>query len=223
MPSPRVGITQRVDHLPDRNERRDGLDQRLSALLDSAGLLPVPIPNLLRDPAAFVDAMGLDLIILSGGNDLAHLPAASAPASERDSTEARLLDLTTERGIPVLGICRGLQMMVDHAGGTLTRVEGHAGTTHEIDVLDDSLWPLRHRRVVNSFHNWAVTPDMLGGSLAALALAPDGTVEAAHRPGLPQVCVMWHPEREPPDPGDLDLIGALLEYEAHASNHSRGG
>jgi putative glutamine amidotransferase len=222
MARPRVGLTQRVEHLSDRDERRDALDQQWAALIEHAGLMPVPIPNLLRDPAEFVDTMDLALIVLTGGNDLAHLRGASNPAPERDATEARLLDHATTRRLPVLGACRGMQMMVAHSAGTLIRVDGHVRRPHVIDVLDDRGWPLRDRRVVNSFHNWGAGREALG-ALVALAVAPDGTVEAACHPALPQVCVMWHPERSPQDPADVDLIRALLEHETRASDHSRRG
>lgn len=222
MNRPRVGLTQRVEYLPDRDERRDALDQQWAALIEHAALTPVPIPNLLRDPAEFVDTMDLALIVLTGGNDLAHLPGASNPAPERDATEGRLLDHATTRRLPVLGACRGMQMMVAHAAGTLTRVDGHVRMPHTIEVIDDRGWPLRDQRVVNSFHDWGAGREALG-ALVALAVAPDGTVEAACHPALPQVCVMWHPERSPQDPADVDLIRALLEHETHASNHSRRG
>lgn len=219
---PRVGLTQRVEDLPDRAERRDALDQEWVVLLERAGLTPVPVANVLLDPAEFVDAMDLALIILTGGNDLAHLPGASNPAPERDATEARLLDHATAVGLPVLGVCRGMQMMVAHTGGVLTRVDGHVRSPHTLELLDDTYWPIRDGRVVNSFHDWGVERGALG-SFVALAVAPDDTVEAACHPELPQVCIMWHPERSPQDAADLDLINALLERETHASNRSRRG
>jgi gamma-glutamyl-gamma-aminobutyrate hydrolase PuuD len=221
MAGPRVGVTQRVEDLPERGERRDCLDQQWAVLLEGMGMVPVPIPNRLADVAAFVDATALALVVLSGGNDLAHLPGAIAPASERDATEAQLLDVASHRGLPVLGVCRGLQLMVTRAGGKLSRVDGHVRAPHAV-VVDSATWPLREGRVVNSFHDWGVAPDATG-TLVPLAHAPDGTVEAACHPVLPHVGVMWHPERAPQDPADLDLIRALLEHDPHASSRPRGG
>lgn len=206
----RIGLTQRVEDLPDRNERRDALDQQWAVLLDDAGLVPVAIPNLLGDPAAFVDDNELDLLILTGGNDLSDLPGAVNTAPERDQTEATLLDLAIARRIPVLGVCRGLQMMVTHAGGRLQRVSGHAGTTHGLEpVGGEADWPLR-AAPVNSFHDWGLDPDALGG-YQPLAAAPDGTIEAVCHPHLPHVGIMWHPERGQRHPDDLEIIRALLE------------
>jgi gamma-glutamyl-gamma-aminobutyrate hydrolase PuuD len=206
----RVGLTQRVEDLPDRAERRDALDQAWTGLLAGAGHLAVPIPNRLDDPGEFVDDLDLALIVLTGGNDLAHLPGAVMPAPERDATELALLDHAVTRGIPVLGVCRGLQLLVTHAGGTLRAVPGHVARPHPIEPCGRSGWPLRVG-TVNSFHDWGVARDAVGRGLDVLAVAPDGTVEAVADPDRAVVGVMWHPERAPADDADLALISALLD------------
>jgi N5-(cytidine 5'-diphosphoramidyl)-L-glutamine hydrolase len=207
---PVVAVTQRVEDLPDRGERRDALDQAWAPLLSRAGCIPVAVPNRLDDPATFLDRFDVALIVLTGGNDLGHLPGATNPAPERDALEGRLLDLAGARTTPVLGVCRGMQMMVDHYGGTLSRIDGHVARPHPIEVTAPGRWPLRDARVVNSFHDWGVAPERLGPDLLELAVAPDGTVEAACHRELPQVGVMWHPERATEDAVDLDLIRALV-------------
>lgn len=201
---PRIGVTQRADDVAGRDERRDALDQQWTVLLDREGFWPVPIPNRLSDPAAFLADLEIDAIVLSGGNDMGTAP-------ERDATEASLLDAATHRDLPVLGVCRGLQLMVTHAGGTLHRVDGHVARTHSIAVVEPNDWPVRDGRVVNSFHNWGVAPDALGSELVALALASDGTVEALARRGHRQVAVMWHPERDAAPDDDVRLLRALIE------------
>jgi gamma-glutamyl-gamma-aminobutyrate hydrolase PuuD len=205
----RIGLTQRADTVPGRDERRDALDQRWAARLGAAGYLPIPVPNRLDDPESFVDELDLALLILTGGNDIDALEGARNTAPERDETERRLLAAAATRGLPVLGVCRGLQSMVHHSGGTLRPVAGHVAEPHPIALVAESRWPVRDGRVVNSFHDWGVTPDDLGPDFVPLALAPDGTVEAAYHRVLPQVCVMWHPERDPEDADDLALIRAL--------------
>ena len=210
MAVPRIALTQRVEDLPDRGERRDALDQEWSRLVEAVGASPVLVPNTLTDPAGFLVASGVSLLVLTGGNDLTHLPGASNTAPERDATERALLDAAGDSGIPVLGVCRGLQLMVDRAGGSLVPIEGHVATTHRTLVRDGHDWPLVRDREVNSFHDWGIPGDGLVG-LEVLATAPDGTVEAACHPELPQVGIMWHPEREPHHPADNELIGTLME------------
>lgn len=210
MTRPRIALTQRVEDLPDRDERRDALDQRWAGLCEALGAAPVPVPNSLADPGAVLADLDVSLLVLTGGNDLSHLPKAAGSAPERDRTELALLDAAESAGLPVLGVCRGLQLMVHRAGGRLVPVEGHVAATHTISVADRCDWPLADGREVNSYHDWGVAAEGVGG-LEVLATAPDGTVEAVEHPRLVQVGVMWHPERDPEHPADLALIRALLE------------
>ncbi len=209
MTGARIGITQRVEVLADRGERRDALDQAWTTWIGQAGDLAVPIPNTADDVVAFVRALELDAIVFSGGNDLAHLDGATNAAPERDATERALLHHATESGLPVLAVCRGMQMLVTFWGGQLTPVTGHVGTPHAIERVF-SPWGLR-AGPVNSFHDWGIAPDGVGATLEVLATAPDGSVEAVAHRTLPQVGVMWHPERAVPDPADRELLGRLVE------------
>ncbi len=212
---PRIGLTQRVSSLPDRDERRDALDQTWVPLLEALGAFAVPIPNRLADPVSYTRNLDLDLLILTGGNDLAHLPGANDAAPERDRTEVRLLHDATERRLPVLGVCRGMQMLVHHHGGTLEKVEGHVAAHHVVFADDKNpRWPLADGRVVNSFHGWGLHTDGIPPGWHAIATAADGSVEAITHPTLPQVGIMWHPERPEAHPADLHVISALLSVES---------
>lgn len=208
MSGARIGITQRVEDLPDRGERRDALDQAWVPWIEADGDIAIPIPNTLDDVEAFVAALGIDAFVLTGGNDLAHLRSAANPAPERDATEAAVLDFATRHARPVLAVCRGMQMLVAHAGGSLKPVDGHVAAPHALEKRV-SPWPLRSG-TVNSFHDWGVGADGVGPVLEILATAPDGTVEAVAHRTLPQVGIMWHPERAVADPMDRELLRALI-------------
>ncbi len=207
----KLGLTQRVAAIEARAERRDCLDQAWTRSLTATGYLPIPLPNVVEDVETLVTELALDGIILTGGNDLVHLPGAGDTAPERDSLEHRLIDLAAVRRLPLLGVCRGLQILVHHHGGTLSPVTNHVGTTHRITVRSDVDIPLTDRDEVNSFHNFGVREDDIGQHLQVLATAPDGTVEAVRHRRLPQWGILWHPERPPRDPRDLDLLRALFE------------
>ena len=218
----RIGLTQRVEHIASYGERRDCLDQAWTALLEGMDMIPVPLPSCLRAPARHVEALALDGVILTGGNDLCGLPGASNTAPERDALEAALLELARTRGLPVLGVCRGLQHIVAHHGGALRRVEGHVRARHPITRepgVRPEL-PLTDRDEVNSFHGYGVTPEDLASArgLLALARAPDGTVEAVVHERLPIAGIMWHPERAPNDPRDRALISAFFRGSSPASS-----
>jgi gamma-glutamyl-gamma-aminobutyrate hydrolase PuuD len=195
-----VAITQRVDAVPGRDERRDALDGNWNKLLHACDCLGVPMPNHAQSAVALWHAAHCEGLILSGGNDLA---AYGGDAPERDETEARLLDLAGAQAKPVLGVCRGMQFLVAHAGGKLHRVEHHVACRHKLD----------NGRDVNSYHGWAAQacpPDW-----TALAHSPDGALEMMRHGSRRWLGIMWHPERERPFAAeDLTLIGNWF----HGSN-----
>jgi putative glutamine amidotransferase len=188
-----IVVSQRIDHIEDRNEFRDALDQRLANWLIISDFFPVPIPNKLVAEnnsdilVNWIDAIDPQAIILSGGNDIGEYPL-------RDKTEKILLEYAVDRIIPVLGLCRGLQMMAHHAGTQLVSVEGHVAARHKLKCVPDSRQGIPEE--VNSYHTWGLTqcPD----GYETLATAPDGTLEAIRHRKLPWEGWMWHPEREEP-------------------------
>jgi gamma-glutamyl-gamma-aminobutyrate hydrolase PuuD len=185
-----VAVTQRVDHYPERNETRDAVDQRLISFFQMAGLTPVPVPNglykILPDGRccpealdAWLAAVKPQAFVLSGGNDIGHY-------RERDLTEGRLLTHASQRQMPLLGICRGMQMIAHWAGVDLCSVQGHVRTRHRITgkVVGD----------VNSYHDFALATCPV--DFEVLARSDDSEIEAICHQSLPWEGWMWHPERE---------------------------
>ncbi len=208
----RAVISQRVEVFAERGERRDALDQRWAALLESLGLVTLAMPNSLADPASWLTAADPALIVLTGGNDLAHLVDGPDAAPERDRTEALLLAHASERAIPLLAVCRGLQLIIDSGGGALIAVEGHVAQNHTITThAAAENWPIRDGRSVNSFHNWGADPSAVLDPWQLAATAADGSVEAIVHSTLPQVALMWHPERGETEADDVALIEQLIQ------------
>lgn len=192
-----VAVSQRVDVWPDRDERRDALDQRLALWLARAGCLALPVPNGLADDdlGRWLAALVPGGVLLSGGNDIGEAP-------ERDATERALLTHAEATRLPALGLCRGLQMMTVWAGGTLAPVAGHVRARHRLDTGTDG-WPGE----VNSYHGWAPAACPPGFVVAARSVS-DGAIEAIRHEVLPWEGWMWHPERERPDFTEADTARA---------------
>lgn len=213
----RIGLTQRVEVAAERGERRDCLDQAWYAVLQAAGLAPVALPNRAELGVELIGALDLGGVLLTGGNDPLDAPQARDAAPERDALELALIAACAERDLPLLGVCRGMQMLVVAAGGALVRVDGHVGAPHALRVHERSRGlPLEARDAVNSFHGLGVTREGLPADLAPLASAPDGTVEAVAHRHLRQWGILWHPERAPHDPRDRELVRAVFAPAAGA-------
>jgi putative glutamine amidotransferase len=201
-----VAVSQRVDHYPDRNETRDALDQRLTTFLLDAGFFPLPVPNglcrALPDGRSDLEALDAWLaavkpqaFVLSGGNDVGQ-------CRERDLTESWLLDHASQCQMPLLGICRGMQMMARWAGVDLSFVQGHVSARHLLrgEIFGE----------VNSYHGHSLAT--CPPNFEVIAKSEDGQIEAIRHRSLPWEGWMWHPEREEPFCArDLDRAKGLFK------------
>jgi putative glutamine amidotransferase len=224
---------------PSRREL--ALGERYLDAVRSAGGLPViltPVHGSAIDPLL----ERLDAVCLSGGPDL-HPSAYGAEAhSELGPTEPELdlfeLALTrraVRRGMPVVGVCRGAQVLNVALGGTLHQHLPDLGgelehrqqapgreTTHEVKLAPDSRLAKMVGRTelqVNSFHHQA--PATLGSGLRAVGTAADGTVEAVETSGKGFVYgVQWHAECLVERPEHFALFEGLVQAGAE---HSAAG
>jgi gamma-glutamyl-gamma-aminobutyrate hydrolase PuuD len=188
-----VVISQRVMIDPRHGERRDCLDQRWSDFLLACGLVGIPLSNRPGAAQALLDAVAVAGVVLTGGNDLA---VYGGDAPERDAAENELIDLAERRGLPVVGVCRGMQVLQHRHGVPLERVEGHVASrqTVRIDGRDTD---------VNSYHGFGTRENR--PPLDVWAIAADGVIKAVRHPGGRMVAMMWHPERLAPF-ADRDIV-----------------
>lgn len=183
--------------------------------LESAGLVPLAVPTTLapdRAGAALASVRGL---VLTGGEDVAPDRYGATPHPRlgeidpaRDAAELALIAAARARRVPILAICRGIQILNVALGGTLyqdleTERPGpvpHAGddSRHPVRVQEGSLLERTlgtRAATVNSRHHQAIRD--LAPGLRAVAWAEDGVIEAAepadaNAPWI--VAVQWHPE-----------------------------
>lgn len=186
--APRIGLTMRIVEAPDYAEPRDAIAQDWPRFLKVA--LPdahwLFIPNLgAEDTVRFCESWNINRLIVTGGQDLGEAPL-------RDETETELLNWAERGRLPVIGICRGMQLMAARAGTPCGRVEGHVAKRHYVNG--------EIGREVNSYHKKAIydCPD----GFVATARAGDGTIEAMRHTYLPWSGWMWHPEREDSPAGE---------------------
>jgi N5-(cytidine 5'-diphosphoramidyl)-L-glutamine hydrolase len=195
-----VAITQRVAVVPGHGERRDCLDQAWPRFLAACGLLPLAVPNVTEVALAMLRDADLAGLVLTGGNDLA---ALGGDAPERDAAENALLDAAESRGLPVLGVCRGMQLIQQRCAVPLLRVEGHVTRRQTIRIDGEPT-------EVNSYHRFAARESR--PPLDVWALAADGVVKAVRHSARPITGIMWHPERNTPfAAADVSLFRRVFE------------
>jgi putative glutamine amidotransferase len=218
------------------------LEQSLAHWVMSTGALAVMIPSpageTRRGDATLDDyAQWLGGLVLAGGSDVWPGSYGEAPLDERwtgdrirDEYELALLRAFAAAGKPVLGVCRGLQLLNVAYGGTLyqdiaTQRSGallhrDAGlydrNLHDVELLPGTrlaaLYPGLVTARVNSVHHQAIK-ELAPGLVAEARCPHDGLIEAVRRPGDRFVAaVQWHPEFQRPDLGTLDEAPILQDF-----------
>jgi putative glutamine amidotransferase len=228
--TPIIGITAEFLAHP-AGSMGQGIQDAYVHAVESSGALPVLLPILTEGPAAASLMDRLDGILLSGGGDIAPMQYGDSPTCDlravdhdRDRFELDLARLALKRKMPLLGICRGLQVLNVACEGSLIQdissqaessiqhdtIRGVDGT-HLVKLAPDSGLRdlLRVEQIqVNSAHHQAV--DTLGQGLRTYAWSEDGIIEALEVIGHPfGIGVQWHPERMIHHPASQALLKAL--------------
>jgi putative glutamine amidotransferase len=223
---------------------RSGVNAAYLRSVLAAGGVPLILSPLVGPAYAARALDGLDALLLTGGEDIHPAwygaepsPRLHPPSRERDLFELALFAAARQRELPILGVCRGIQLVnvalggslyqdlpserpgpVAHDPGTARESRAHAVRLREGSRAAAALGACE--LAVNSFHHQAV--ERLGGGLVASGWSEDGLIEAVESPeNAPWLlAVQWHPEemhadRAAPDRG---LFRALVE----AASATRG-
>ncbi|MEV8552090.1 gamma-glutamyl-gamma-aminobutyrate hydrolase family protein [Streptomyces glaucescens] len=191
-----------------------------------AALLPPDAPE-----HATAAVARLDGLVIAGGPDVdpprygaGRDPRTGPPAHARDAWELALIRAALAAGLPLLGICRGMQLLNVALGGTLTQhIDGHAEAVgvvgrHPVTPVPGTRYAalVPEETSVPTYHHQAV--DRLGTGLIPCAHAADGTVEAIELPGAGTwtLGVQWHPEMGE----DVRVMRGLAEAAARRGRHA---
>jgi putative glutamine amidotransferase len=234
MPAPLIGITTSVT--VDKSPERAYVNASYLRAVEGAGGIPVLLPPHLSEQARRVLWERLDGVLLTGGGDIdparfsepAH-PAVAEVSPLRDALEIEVVERALGDGVPLLAICRGIQVLNVALGGTLyqdlpadkpspvahSQKEPREQPTHAVKVLSEGTRLASivgaSELEVNSFHHQAIK--QLAAGLKDVAWAPDGVIEAVEMDGTRFVlAVQWHPEDlVARDPAARGLFAALIQ------------
>jgi len=200
----KIGISLRIVTATNYLEKRDALSHDWANFLEKIGIIPIFIPNNFSNIQLFLDELNLDGLILSGGDNIGKYP-------ERDETENFLLKYAIAKKIPVLGICRGMQLINKFYGGSIieTTNKKHVKINHQINLSK----PIKEDLIlVNSYHNNILTNNSLGNNLKSFAVCDfDNTIEGIFHESNKIIGIMWHPERSQDDFNKKLIIKIFVE------------
>ena len=203
---PKIGITSQYDNYQGSLK----LSPFYADVIEASGGVPFILPYTRNLELLDSFANSLDGFVFSGGANIDPQKYGEATADncgniefERDLFELSLCKKVTELNKPILGICRGCQLITVASGGTLHQhIEGHSQiedkhiTTHSVDIMQDTLLYdiLKATKTdVNSFHYQTVKTT---GELRVCAKDVQGSIEAVFMPGQKfHLGIQWHPER----------------------------
>ncbi len=217
-------------------QRADVLPSQYAAAVESTGGVPLLLPPLSQEGAADSVVARLDGLVISGGADVDPARYGAEPhprttgwRADRDAWETALLDAAEAVGLPVLGVCRGMQVMAVHAGGSLDQHTPDLVGHEEHSPGGDVFGPIKVTTVtatrvadlvgdtisVNCHHHQSVRTHP---GYEPSAHAADGTLEAMELPG-DRFClaVQWHPETA----ADVGLLAGLVRAAASYAGSGR--
>jgi len=234
MSAPVIGLTTYREHAAWGvwQQPADLLPTQYADAVRATGGIPVLLPPVAQTGAADEVVARLDALVISGGADVDPSRYGAEPHQrtagwrpDRDEWEAALLTAAEARGLPVLGVCRGMQLMAVHAGGTLDQhtpdIVGHEEHSPGGDVFGSvAVTTEPGTRVaglvgeglsVSCHHHQSVATHP---GFVPSAYAKDGTLEAMEAPGDRFcVAVQWHPETA----ADVGLLAGLVRAAADFS------
>lgn len=188
----KIGISLRIVRATNYDENRDALSHDWPQFLEKLNLIPILIPNQIDNVSEFLDEIGIDGLILSGGDNVGDYP-------QRDSIEKSIIEYGIKKKLPIIGVCRGMQMINKYFGGSIitTSDQSHVNKLHSIDIVNSSKHKILDSKTitVNSYHNNIIKSNILGQDLEPFAFSSDKSIEGFYHKSLPLIGVMWHPER----------------------------
>ena len=180
----KIGIVLKLDSFGKYNEKRENIDVRFINLLQGLNFLPILIPSKIDDINSYLKKASLDGIILSPGGD----PLEN---NSRRKNEYKIIRYSILTKTPILGICRGAQVLNLYFGGSLKKVKGHVRKNHS---LYGNLVKSK-KVIVNSYHNLGFDKKLLGKDLQTEAYTKDNVIECFSHKKYKVLGIMWHPER----------------------------
>lgn len=187
-------ITPRLDYLNKYKETRISLDINWIKFLDRCNLKY----EIFNYDQRFKITNNIGGLILTGGNTLANYFSSNCLQKKistiRDKAETNLIKSCVKKKIPIIGVCRGMQLICNYFGMELSKINKHIATTHKLII--NKKFKSYIKSDVNSYHSYGLKKQNLNEMFIQLALHKNSnTLEAIKHKKYSIYGIMWHPER----------------------------
>lgn len=208
----KIAITQRLIENESYYEIREALDIQWGKLLKELDFLPIVLPYGV-DFKSYFKYVKVDGIILTGGNDLASL-SSNRLSVIRDDFEKDLIRYAIDNNIPLMGFCRGMQIIGEFFNCSLKPIKDQVGIHHTLLVNKDSKYLSELEKIdkVNSYHNYALFD--VKEEILISSTDEKNIIKAIEHKKYKIFAQMWHTEREYPFNGsELNLIKEFFKND----------
>lgn len=195
----KILITSRLIKKASFDETHFSLDVRWLDFFEKCNLQPIVVPPRVKVLKEIFKSLEFDGILLTGGGDIAELGGCDY---ERDDVETYLICKSIRMGLPLIGICRGMQKIQAYFGEN-----NFENITNNISKRQKTLFYLDSfpfldvfgvkKKFINSYHHYGVRKNSLK-NFNTLSISDSGVIKAIHHKNMKILGLMWHPERNFP-------------------------
>ena len=179
----RILITQRIDKVGEFKEIRDNISQDYLSMIDQLNYKPILVPNNLNLIKKIIKTNNFEGIILTGGGN----PKIN---DVRRKVELFLIKYAIKFQKPLLGFCRGAQLINIYFGGSIKKFPNHVKKKH---LLLSNIF--KKKLKTKCYHDFAITNKTLSSKISILAKTKDDSIEFFKHLNYRIYGIMWHPER----------------------------
>jgi N5-(cytidine 5'-diphosphoramidyl)-L-glutamine hydrolase len=203
-------ITMRTANAAEYDEPRQAISNDWISLCQRFDFTPILMPSGLEHYHHYFDLNPSGLILTGGDN------VSEALTSQRDRSEFHLIEEALKHKLPILGVCRGIQILNAYFGGSIVRElkANHIGF-HDV-IFKKSQWGynIGDKIKVNSFHHHGIYEPQLANEFEIIAQTDEGCIEYMEHSHLPITGIHWHPERQNEAAARLDQQIIVNRFKA---------
>ena len=198
-----IAITSRELYLRSKKRKKDFISKDWYKLAKNCDFEILPLKNSDHKSFQFLNKKKVKGIIFSGGGPITKnlgkisFNKDNSINSNRDVVETKLYRVCKKKNIPLLGVCRGMQVINLLEGGKIHKIRNHVSKIHDLKLKKNFTKKFQLPKKVNSFHDYGIKRQFLARKLKEIGFI-NNYIEVFKHESKEIYGIMWHPERRSP-------------------------